>query len=449
VVTLTATVQAGSSFVNPGQVKFCDADAAHCTDLHLLALAQLTGAGTASYKFIPGTGTHHYKAIFLGNNSNATSTSAISALAVTAVGAPDVATATIAATGSAGDYTLTATVAGNGSVAPTGTVSFQDTTNLNFVLRNAGLQVGATGLTLQQKSAPATGQYPGSIVTADFNGDGLPDLAVANDGLNTNAPGSLSIFLGNSDGTFRTAPSVATGDFPGSLLTGDFNGDGKPDLAAFLEETTPGVTQNVLALLGDGDGNFTHRVGAATNGAPFSGVVADFNGDGRPDLAALNQVNGVSIFLSEWTGSATATVANISPIGLGIHDVDAVYSGDANYTATTSSSTPLTGVLQPTALALTANPSSSTPGQSVTLSVSLTPDAAQNHNATGVVTFLSNGNTVGTGSIANGVASWSGDTVEWRVHRNDCGKRSLVPERPERRRAGQPVHCRLFAWGDL
>src|ERR1700678_1989492 len=61
VVTLTATVQAGGTALTLGQVNFCDATAASCTDIHLLGTAQLTSAGTAVFKFRPGPGSHSYK----------------------------------------------------------------------------------------------------------------------------------------------------------------------------------------------------------------------------------------------------------------------------------------------------------------------------------------------------------------------------------------------------
>ncbi|HKR27524.1 MAG TPA: Ig-like domain-containing protein, partial [Acidobacteriaceae bacterium] len=71
VITLTATVQAAGAAVSPGQVAFCDASATYCTDIHRLALAQLTTAGTATLKLRPGVGAHSYKAVFLGTNANA------------------------------------------------------------------------------------------------------------------------------------------------------------------------------------------------------------------------------------------------------------------------------------------------------------------------------------------------------------------------------------------
>jgi hypothetical protein len=70
VVTLTATVLSGATAVTTGLVNFCDATAAYCTDIHILGMAQLTSAGTATLKFVPGIGSHSYKAVFVGTTSN-------------------------------------------------------------------------------------------------------------------------------------------------------------------------------------------------------------------------------------------------------------------------------------------------------------------------------------------------------------------------------------------
>ena len=181
VVMLTATVTAGSSAVKTGRLNFCDATATYCTDIHLLGTAQLTSAGTAALKLRPGIGSHSYKAVFVGTNSDAASSSSPSALTVTGKYPT---TATIAQGGSSGNYTLTATVAGYvneaGLAAPTGTVSFLDTGNGDSVLGTASLGTGASGLGWLNSQTPPTGGKPSFVVVGDFNGDGIPDLAVAN-----------------------------------------------------------------------------------------------------------------------------------------------------------------------------------------------------------------------------------------------------------------------------
>jgi hypothetical protein len=352
VVTLTATVTAGSTAVTVGTVNFCDASAKYCTDIHLLGTAQLTMAGPAVFKFRPGIGSHSYKAVFRGTKSNADSTSSTATLTVTKFGVYTTST-TIAQSANAGSYTLTATVDGLGLLraAPTGTVSFLDSSNGNALLGTVTLGAGTAILGFLGSSSPsATGEEPMSIAVGDFNGDGIPDLAVANKGgddvtallgngdgtftaMASLATGSadsivvgdfngdgipdlvavgrygMAVFLGNGDGTFRAAPSSAY-DYGGilpSIAVGDFNGDGILDLAG-----VNGGDDSVTVLLGNGDGTFTAMATSpATGGEPVSIAVGDFNGDGIRDLAVVNEgSNTVTVLLGNGDGTFTTTAAS-------------------------------------------------------------------------------------------------------------------------------------------
>src|SRR5439155_11023806 len=108
--------------------------------------------------------------------------------------------------------------------------------------------------TLEERTLPsfyapvsyAAGTNPQAVVTADFNNDGRLDLATANIGDNT-----VSVLLGNANGTFQLAQTTATGAGPVSVAVGDFNADGKLDLA-----TASGGGSGVSVLLGNGDGTF-------------------------------------------------------------------------------------------------------------------------------------------------------------------------------------------------
>jgi trimeric autotransporter adhesin len=357
VVTLTAIVMAGSAPVTPGQVNFCDATAKFCTDIHLLGTAQLTANGTATLKFRPGVGSHSYKAVLAEPAGLGPSASTASSLTVTASqGTGQLATTTyLEASGVPNIFSLTATVPGYGNTLPTGMVSFVDASNENAVLGTAALTsetgAGFAGSSLLTVASQNSGN---TVLTADFNGDGIPDLVIlGND--------TISVLLGNGDGTFTSAPSPSN-DLPGAIAVGDFNGDGIPDLAVapILDEG------NSEVLLGKGDGTFTianGSFGIATSNSiaaadfnedgkldlvetcaslddqpcnlliiqsgngdgtfmqspavliplAFSGsqsmAVGDFNGDGQPDLAVTNSgANGVNVFLNS-EGSLTALAA--------------------------------------------------------------------------------------------------------------------------------------------
>jgi uncharacterized repeat protein (TIGR01451 family) len=133
----------------------------------------------------------------------------------------------------------------------------------------------------------ATGVGPTAIATGDFNGDGKTDLVTVNSGANT-----VSVLLGNGDGTYRAKVDYAVGTQPASVVVADFNNDGKPDLA--VVNTT---SNNLSILLGNGDGTFQAAVNYATGNGPVTLAAADFNGDGKADLVAGNAADDTLSFL--------------------------------------------------------------------------------------------------------------------------------------------------------
>jgi uncharacterized protein (TIGR03437 family) len=145
----------------------------------------------------------------------------------------------------------------------------------------------------------AAGMYPVSLVVSDFNGDGKSDLAVANYDSN-----DVSVLLGKGDGTFQPAVSVAVGENPTSIRPGDFNGDGKPDLAV----ANYGSSNNISVLLSRGDGAFQPALNLTSGGCCVlntdSIAVGDFNGDGKLDLALANSF---AQNLSVWLGNGDGT----------------------------------------------------------------------------------------------------------------------------------------------
>jgi len=132
--------------------------------------------------------------------------------------------------------------------------------------------------------------FPVSVAAADFNGDGTLDLAVAN--LNSN---SVSILLGVGNGTFLGPLNFAAGELPNSLVPGDFNGDGRTDLA--VANATGFSTSSISVLLGLGNGAFLAPL-TFTAGSNATFVAAgDFNLDGKLDLAVANNGSDtISIF---------------------------------------------------------------------------------------------------------------------------------------------------------
>jgi hypothetical protein len=125
------------------------------------------------------------------------------------------------------------------------------------------------------------------VAVGDFNGDGILDLAVANNGLPTYTNGSVSVLLGKGDGTFLPAVTYDAGIDPTAVAVGDFNGDGIPDLAV-ANSNYPYPNGTVSVLLGKGDGTFLPAQSFPVGSVPASVAVGDFNGDGHLDLAVAN-----------------------------------------------------------------------------------------------------------------------------------------------------------------
>jgi len=156
-----------------------------------------------------------------------------------------------------------------------------------------------------------------SVITADFNGDGRSDLAfsyyLAGGG----------ILLGNGDGTYGTEISLPLPGFVAFMAAADLNGDGKQDLVAASPVLSPfGTYGSVTVLLGNGDGHFGYSAIPIVSGEPDAVVVADLNGDARPDLAVtFYDKDSVVILLGDGAGRFTGS--GTYPVGHGPVDVRA------------------------------------------------------------------------------------------------------------------------------
>jgi hypothetical protein len=171
---------------------------------------------------------------------------------------------------------------------------------------------------------------PWDVVLADFNGDGKLDAAVANKSSST-----VTVFLNQGSGTFAAGVSYTAGADPESLVAGDFNSDGKPDLAV----ANPGSTGSVFVLLGNGDGTF--HAGANILVQADAVVAGDFLGNGKLDLATVDQTTNVQVLLGNGDGSfqspmnfATAFAVDSLTVGdfngnnrLSIAAADSVFNG--------------------------------------------------------------------------------------------------------------------------
>jgi hypothetical protein len=304
------------------------------------------------------------------------------------------------------------------------------------------------------------GMWAQSIAVADVNGDGNLDLVVANCATAGCAHGAAAVLLGNGDGTFQAAVDYDSGGAGANgLAIADVDGNGKPDLLV-----ANWVTNSVGVLLGNGDGTFQSAVTYSSGGLyPMAIIASDLNGDGKPDIVVRNEcadprcVSGsVGVLLNNttegkfatstllvsslnpstygqkvtWTatvtpsgsvtptgtikftwsghtiGSATLNSSGVatltkSNLNADAYPLTAVYAGDAVNLGSTSAVLNQV-VLETTSKAmLTSSPNPSTQGQAVTFTAKITSPTVI---PTGPVTFTAGTTVLGTAQLRGGKA---------------------------------------------
>jgi hypothetical protein len=290
IVTLTSTVIDAGKPVTQGMVTFCNAARKFCEDGAVLGTAHLTSTGTAAIKLALPVGTNSIKAVFNGTAQVVTSQSGTQSVTVTG---PLPSAISVVASGTPGNYTLTTSVTGSWP-PPRGQFSIVDASNNNLLLAAGSVDPNPA---FTQSSATAV-SAPNSIAVGDFNGDGKQDMAVASISGN-----SVSILLGNGNGTFTvnpaampTTPSLTRPDW---VVTGDFNGDGNLDLAVGSYNSA-----GISIFLGNGNATFRFSSTAPSGDKALAIALGDFNGDGKLDLAATNYTSDyLSILLGNGDGT--------------------------------------------------------------------------------------------------------------------------------------------------
>jgi hypothetical protein len=176
---------------------------------------------------------------------------------------------------------------------------------INVLLGNGDGTFGAP----KAIAALPAGSYP--IATADFNRDGITDLAVLDPTKET-----ISIYLGNGDGTFEAPKTQVVGNSPAYMAIGDVNGDGKPDVILSGMHLIGGVwTYGFTVMLGAGTGylHAPHFVGSNNGVGGWVLTVGDVNGDGHLDVVASAYTGaGAEVYL----GNGNGTFREQSPISL-------------------------------------------------------------------------------------------------------------------------------------
>jgi hypothetical protein len=195
---------------------------------------------------------------------------------------------------------------------------YPDLAVANSGSNNISILFGKGDLTFQEPQTLQAGTSPRSLVAADFNRDGLVDLAVANYSSN-----DLWIFLNNGNSTFRNSATYPTGNAPRAVTADNLNKDSYIDLVVANSSSN-----TISVFLGDGTGAFTSGKQFNTGSGPVSIVTADFNSDAIRDVALANSGDGTVSMLLGLGDGTFQTAINVN-IGTGTQPV-ALSLGDLN-----------------------------------------------------------------------------------------------------------------------
>ncbi|MHB1795681.1 MAG: FG-GAP-like repeat-containing protein [Acidobacteriaceae bacterium] len=318
------------------------------------------------------------------------------------------------------DGKLDLIVASSDNAAPTSTDPFAPNGTLNVLLGNGD------GTFQTALSSPLNDPSYSNIAVADMNQDGIPDVVVGDDG----RPFFYTqILYGKGDGTFPTGNSLQMGLAAQSVTAVDVNGDKRPDLLlttgtsyasldvftnqfsgktiSTLPATTTALSVSPNPAVAGQTVTFTAQVTAASGTTVPTGTVNFMNGSTQLGTGTLDS-----------SGAATYTTSSLST---GSYLITAVYSGDTNYSGSTSSAVTLVVNAQPVAAATTTTLATSgataNAGQNVTFTATVAGPSGSTTAPTGTVTFMDSTTTLGTGTLnGSGVATYSTSTLSVGTH---------------------------------
>ena len=276
--------------------------------------------------------------------------------------------------------------------------------------------------------------YPITVAVMDVNGDGKPDVLVANvcNSATCESRGLVGVLLGNGDGTFIPVVTYDSGGYDAtSIAVADLNGDGKPDLVDFNRCDSIGINActdgSVGVLLGQEDGSFQPAVTYPAGGhGGFGGtvVVADVNADGKPDVVLTNGYT-VAVLLGNGDGTLQTPVpydpGGSSPSSVAVADLKGDHAPDlvvSECAITGCDNGAKVGVLlhvgtTPTTTTLASTPNPSFFGQPVSFSAAVTSESG---TPSGTVMFFDNSTALGSATLVNGRASTSLSTLAAGSH---------------------------------
>ena len=252
---------------------------------------------------------------------------------------------------------------------------------------NVEILLGAEAGTFKSVSTYAAGYSPTSLAIGDINGDKKLDIVVANRcGAEASclSPGSGTVLLGDGTGKFKAGTVLALGNSPSSIALGNLIGSG-------LDLIVSRSTDNTVAVLrGNGDGTFQAALPYAVGNKPGSLVVADFNGDGKTDVAVAN-VNDSTASVLLGNGDGTLQPATAFPVGSGPAALTAVGSTSTRHASLATANGNSESSSPGTEFSVLSNLQSDPPLASFTLVPSPTPSSNVNEGVSLTATLTGDG----------------------------------------------------------
>lgn len=224
---------------------------------------------------------------------------------------------------------LTGEFPAQGAIADFNNDGISDTVSANSNDRNVSVLLGKGDGTFGAATTFAVGDGAADVASADLNGDGNADLVVTDGDPFEGGGNSVSIALGNGDGTFRAPATIKVSSNPTGIAIADLNHDGIPDIALAITGPVNNSSGSLTVLIGKGDGTFAAPVNYSINHKGERLVVADLNGDGNLDVAMAvqhfsSEKNGLAIFLGNGDGTFQAGTTSVP------NDACDVAAGDFN-----------------------------------------------------------------------------------------------------------------------
>lgn len=266
-------------------------------------------------------------------------------------------------------------------------------TNMDSNSTTVGVFLGNGDGTFQTPSLVTAGSLLTGIAVGDFNGDGHLDIAVANQGDGTN-PSTVSILLGKGDGSFTLSNPVDVGVAPVAVAAADLNGDGKLDLV--VANGGNGGPGSVSILMGNGDGTFQPAVSLPLTASLVALTLADFNGDGFLDIAVAEHGSMIDLFTNKGDGTFPQVPEHYAIGG----DPDFLIAADLNDGGVpdllTSGNMNLLPNRGGTHISLTSSQNPSGSGQQVMFSAAVVPQVPGAPAPTGTVQFADGASVLGS-----------------------------------------------------